>query len=162
MNDSRSKPLVVGIGNSSCGDDAVGPEVVARIRESHTETLTTQTIIGDPSQLIGAMKGHRFVILVDAMLRHSATGALHIFDASKVALPAELFATFSTHSFGLANAIELARALGELPQKLVVLGIEGERFDPGQSMSSRVQEAVADAARWIIERSDAYSIAGHD
>ncbi|EDY84626.1 hydrogenase maturation protease superfamily [Verrucomicrobiia bacterium DG1235] len=162
MTDPRHKLLVIGIGNPECGDDGAGPAVVKRIEHSHPDDIQTQIIAGDPSHLIGAMKGRSFVVLVDAILSQNAMGALHVLDATKVALPVDLFGNVSTHGFGLANAIEMARALGELPKKLVVLGIEGEKFEPGDGMSPRVKEAVTEATRWVLERSDAYSIIGND
>ena len=56
-------------------------------------------------------------------------------------LPAELFRA-STHHFGLAEAVELARAVGQLPERLVVFGIEGASFGRGRGPRA---PAVADA-----------------
>lgn len=153
--------LVLGIGNPQCGDDAAGPEVVSHIKKLNAEHIIAKAVRGEPSTIISSMKGHSYVILVDAILAHSATGTLHVFDASRGALPAELFGHFSTHSFGLADAIELARALGELPPKLIVLGIEGNHFEPGDPMSPAVKEAIIEATRWIYERADTYTVPYH-
>ncbi|MFA6207521.1 MAG: hydrogenase maturation protease, partial [Methylocystis sp.] len=49
----------------------------------------------------------------------------------------------STHGFGLAEALELARALGVLPPRCIVYAIEGEIFDIGAPMSPAVAAAVA-------------------
>ena len=46
----------------------------------------------------------------------------------------------------LAETVELARALGQLPQQLVIYLIEGEQFDTGAPLSPRVAEAVERAA----------------
>jgi hydrogenase maturation protease len=43
---------------------------------------------------------------------------------------------------GLADAIELARALGRLPPRVTVYGIEGERFDTGAPLSDSVAGAI--------------------
>ncbi len=50
---------------------------------------------------------------------------------------------------GLAEAVELARALGRLPARLVVYGIEAASFETGAEPSAAVRaaaESVADAA----------------
>lgn len=148
----RIQLLVLGVGNPNCGDDAAGPAVVEKLTRLQPEGVRAQAVNAEPASIISAMKGNLRVVLVDAIQSRGATGALHIFDVSKAPLPADLFAHFSTHSFGLVDAIELARALGELPPKLYVLGIEGESFDPGDALSPRVANAIDDAIAWILER----------
>ena len=61
-------------------------------------------------------------------------------------MPAGWF-RYSTHAFGAAEAIELARVLGRLPRRLIVVGIEGARFDAGVGLSPEVAAAVEDVAR---------------
>ncbi len=48
----------------------------------------------------------------------------------------------STHGFGVAQAIELARALNQLPRRLRVYGIEGYRFEVGAPPLPEVMAAV--------------------
>jgi hydrogenase maturation protease len=66
---------------------------------------------------------------------------VHRFDATDRPLPVEL-GSASTHALGLAAAIELARELGRLPRRLVVYGIEGERFELGEGLTPAVGDAV--------------------
>ena len=63
--------------------------------------------------------------------RARRAGTIHRLDASERELPAELFRA-STHHVGLAEAVELARALGRLPARTVIYGIEGESFEIGE------------------------------
>ena len=51
-----------------------------------------------------------------------------------------------THALGLAAVVELARALGRLPERVVVVGVEAERFDHGVPLSPAVAAAVTPAA----------------
>jgi hypothetical protein len=70
-------------------------------------------------------------------------------EASAAPLPALLRPASSTHAFGVHAALELARALGRLPQRVVVLGVVGARFDAGAALSTAVRSAIsplADAA----------------
>ena len=57
----------------------------------------------------------------------------------------------STHAVGLAEAIELARTLGRLPARLVVYGIEGERFEAGTGLTPAVSAALAAVAAAVRE-----------
>jgi hydrogenase maturation protease len=61
---------------------------------------------------------------------------------------------YSSHAFGVAEGIELARALGRLPCRLIVIGIEGIRFDHGESPSAEVAKAVERLAQHIAKEVD--------
>jgi DNA-binding transcriptional LysR family regulator len=56
----------------------------------------------------------------------------------------------STHAFGVAEAIELGRGLGNLPQYLVVYGIEGKNFAAGVGLSAEVEEVTGEAVRQAL------------
>jgi hydrogenase maturation protease len=61
------------------------------------------------------------------------------------------FSRSSTHSFGVAEAVELARALGRPPARVVVFGIEGRDFTPGEGLSPDVGAAVDEVVRRVAE-----------
>lgn len=58
--------------------------------------------------------------------------------------------TVSTHTFGVAEAIELGRVLGRLPASLVIYGIEAGRFDQGAEPQPAVLAAVERVAQEIL------------
>jgi Ni,Fe-hydrogenase maturation factor len=51
----------------------------------------------------------------------------------------------------VAEAIELARAIDQLPCRLVVVGIEGIRFEWGELRSAEVADAVERLAQRIAK-----------
>ena len=57
----------------------------------------------------------------------------------------------STHGFGVAEGIELARALGALPPVCVVYAVEGERFETGAPISEAVARTLPLAAESITK-----------
>jgi hydrogenase maturation protease len=65
----------------------------------------------------------------------------------------------STHDFGIAEAVELARILGRLPRHLVVYLVEGERFDIGARLSPAVNDAVDRVAENILAELSRRSVA---
>ena len=82
-------------------------------------------------------------MLVDAVASGAPPGTLHRFDASEDAVPARTFRS-STHAIGIAEAIELARALGRLPRRVRRLRHRGARsFETGSSLTPAVESAVA-------------------
>ena len=130
---------VIGLGNEWRGDDGVGLEVARRVRGRVLE--------GEPLALVDVVDGEDDVVLVDAVSSDAAPGTIFRFEAGDEPLPTPLFGASSTHALGLADAVELARSLGRLPQRVVVYGIEGESFAFGKGLSA----AVAAAADRVTE-----------
>ena len=132
---------LIGVGNRWRGDDAAGLVVAARVRARLPGGIAVIEHRAEPLELIEACEGAQTAWLVDAVCSGAPPGTVHRFDAGERALPAGLFRV-STHRFGLADALELARALGRLPPRVVVYGIEGSRFAPGRALSPAVAAAV--------------------
>ena len=85
------------------------------------------------------------VVIVDAMRSGEKPGTIRRFDARTHPLP---FCAFSsTHSFGPAEIVELARSLERLPKSLKVIGIEIKTADIGMGMSPKVKKAVKKVAQ---------------
>ncbi len=129
--------LILCCGNPERGDDAAGILVANRLKEL---SIATQLCTGEPSALLQQWHGAHDVLLIDAVVTGSPAGTIHVWNASETRLPHQ--PSHSTHGFGVALAIELARKLGSLPQRLTVFGIEAGNFDLGAKPSPAVQEAV--------------------
>jgi hydrogenase maturation protease len=136
---------VIGIGNRWRSDDAAGLEVVERLRGSLPDGVELLEREGEPTSLIDAWSGADAVWIADAVSSGAPPGTLHRLDAAEQELPAEVFRT-SIHHFGLAEAVELARAVGSLPPRLVVFGIEAGRLELGETLTPEVADAVRRAA----------------
>jgi hydrogenase maturation protease len=146
--------LLIGCGNEYRSDDAAGLIVARRVQERAAGQITVRESPGEGAALIEAWKGARTVILVDAVCSGSEAGAIHRIEAHRERLPAKMF-HYSTHAFGVAEAIELARVLNQLPPRLIVYGIEGKKFEAGVGLSPEVKaaaERVADRALKELSR----------
>jgi hydrogenase maturation protease len=142
------------IGNRWRCDDAAGLEVAARLRGTLPPAATLVEHEGEPTALIDAWAGAGVLWLVDAVASGAAAGTVHRLDASNRELPADLFRA-STHHVGVAEAVELARALGRLPRQTILFGIEGGSFEIGDELTAPVAHAVvrvADAIREEVAR----------
>jgi hydrogenase maturation protease len=140
---------IVCVGNRWRSDDAVGLEVAGRLQGTLPAGVELSEREGEPTALIDAWEGANALWLVDAVSSGAEAGTVHRLDASERELPAELFRA-STHHMGLAEAVELARALGRLPRQTVVYGVEGGSFEVGDALTPAVAaavERVADAVR---------------
>jgi hydrogenase maturation protease len=95
--------------------------------------------------LLSRLDGVSEAFLVDACASGVPCGTVQRFDVATVPLPRGA-SRMSTHGFGLAEAIELGRALGQLPPCCIVYAIEGASFETGAPLSGPVVVAVADVA----------------
>jgi hydrogenase maturation protease len=142
--------LILGIGNDDRGDDAVGRIIARRLKEHRLDRCTVFEQNGDGSMLMEAWNGRDTVILVDAVSSGTAPGTVCRFEAHVQPVPAFLFRR-STHAFGPAEAIELARAMNRLPPRLIMYGIEGKSFDLGAGLSLEAEKAVQRVVDRVIQ-----------
>ena len=140
--------LLIGVGNPDRGDDAVGRRVAQALAGELSEDIEVLQLSGEASEVVSQLQGAEAAILVDASSSGAPAGSVQRFDAVAEPLPGELFAV-STHGVGVADAIELARALGDLPAVCVVYAIEGKCFDPGEPVSAPVAAAVPKVAALV-------------
>lgn len=125
------------LGSPFRGDDAVGPVVAERLRGLGVPVLDCAD---EPTRLLDAWAGLD-VVVVDALRSGTTAGALHRIDAGDGPLPRDLRLA-STHAMGIADALDLARALDRAPTRVVVLGLEGTAFGMGEDMTPAVAAAI--------------------
>jgi hydrogenase maturation protease len=145
-----ASPLLIGVGHEGRRDDAAGVRAARLVRALLWPRARVIECAGAATTLLEAWQGEPVVMVVDAMSSGSPAGTVRRLDASREPLRAELFRG-STHGLGLAEAVELARSLGQLPPSLVIFGIEGEDFGLGTRLSYPVECAVREAALLISE-----------
>jgi hydrogenase maturation protease len=150
MADRRSGTLIIGIGNAGRGDDAAGRAAVARLKARVPKDMRVIESDGEATALLARFSEADEVILIDAAMSGAVPGTVGRFDAHETPLPAARFG-MSTHGFGLAEAIELARTLGQLPQRCVVYAIEGRSFALGDRLSPDVEAAVEAVVARILD-----------
>jgi hydrogenase maturation protease len=146
---TRRGAVVIGVGNEFRGDDAAGLMVARRLRERAVPQAVVLESEADPAGLMEAWMGAATAIVVDTVVSGAQPGTVQRFDVSAEPLPATLVAS-STHSLGVAEAIELARALQRLPRRIIVYGIEGSSFSAGAALHPTVERAVDETLRRVV------------
>ncbi|RJR32925.1 MAG: hydrogenase maturation protease [Deltaproteobacteria bacterium] len=134
--------LIIGIGNLFRGDDAAGLVAAGLLREMRAPLVKVLELEGDLTGLLEDWQGAQKVVVIDAVASASSPGAVFRFAAHEEPLPRQMFAASSSHAFGVAQQIEVARLLGQLPPYLIVYGIEGKDFTPGAGLSPEVSQAL--------------------
>ena len=140
-------PLVIGVGNRWRGDDGIGPrtiEALARIEGLDAEFVTLD---GEPARLVAAWHGRPVVVIVDAIVAGDPPGTVHVItDLDQ--LP-DAAAGASSHGGGIAEAVALGRALGHLPDRLLVVGVEPAAVGHGETLSPPVAASVDAVVRLV-------------
>lgn len=148
MKGSRNT-LVLGLGSIDRADDGVGPALVARLSPLALGGVDFAAGPRDAGWILGAWSDRDRVVVLDAVRSGGDAGdVLQIDPTDGTFVDA---ANASTHGLGLASAIELGRALGELPDRLALIGIEGACFDLGAEMSAAVRAALPEAAERVCD-----------
>ena len=136
---------LIGIGAEHRGDDAVGLLVARRVRAAAPPGVEIVQSPGDAGDLLTLLDGVERVILVDAARGGGTPGAIELVSAGS----ARRTSSRSTHGLGVAEALDLAKALGVLPPSVRLYVVHGARFDPGP-VSPPVAAAIGVAASRIL------------
>lgn len=130
--------IVIGVGNPWRRDDGAGPAVARAVGGVGTD---------DPIALLDLWAGAAHAVIVDAAATGAPPGTVRRYAAAAGAA-----SPGSTHAFGVADAIDLARALGGLPERLDVYAVEGADFSLGYGLTPAVARAVDELAYRLRER----------
>lgn len=120
--------LILGIG-SPFGQDSLGWQAIDGLIERGLEQrLTPHEVLLEKADRPGAllldyMRGMDVAILIDALVGGVDPGRVHPLTVEEIA-QGDL--ALSGHDLGVAEALALGDALGDLPEQVLVLGVEVE------------------------------------
>jgi hydrogenase maturation protease len=138
--------VVIGVGNAYRSDDGVGPEVVNLLRDKGPAGVALEYSLGGTAELIDMWAGVRLAVLVDAVRAQPAhPGRVHHLVVPD--MHTERIRAASSHGIDLGEAVELARVLDRLPERLELFAIEVDNVALGTGLS----EPVAAAARRVAD-----------
>jgi hydrogenase maturation protease len=146
----KAQKLIIGIGNRFRGDDALGCLLADALRARVPQDVEVIEHNGEPASLIDCWQERQSVILIDAVSSGAEAGTIHAIDLQARGLP-EQFRSFSTHAFGIAEAVELARVLNKLPARIGFYGIEGSCFSAATELSPVLQSAARILQQRILD-----------
>jgi len=125
----RAPVVVIAVGNPSRGDDALGPELAARLE---AEALPGVEVIVDYQLQVEHaldLEGRRLAVFVDASVSAPPPCSVEVVRPGRDA-------SHSTHSLSPAAVLEtFVRCTGRQPPPARVLAVRGERFGLGEPLS---------------------------
>lgn len=132
---------IIGVGNPLMGDDGIGIAAVERLAQLSLPAAV-EVIDGGTGgiTLLHLMEGAQRVILVDAVDMGKPPGTIVRFSPEEVRV-AGGEAQLSLHEAGLAQVLELGRAMGPLPP-ITLFGVQPLRVARVMELTSPVQGAL--------------------
>ncbi len=145
------RTLVLGLGNSILGDDAVGLRVAALVRE-RLDTARGVDVLEEEAgglRLMERMAGYDRAVLVDAAVTGGAPGTVRRLSPDE--LPTRR--TAAAHGVDLPRALALGRQLGyAMPSEVTIVAIEAESvLEFRDEMTPAVAAAVEPALAAVLE-----------
>ncbi len=149
---SQTRILIACIGNSLASDDAAGCEVYERLnRDLPPDDVRLEMLGVEGLSLLEILNGEERVIVVDSVRLGGAPGTVHVLDWEELGESGGKGC--SIHDIGIREAFLIAdRLFPELmPESLVLVGIEGERFNEVGGLSPAVSASI-DSVVEIVEK----------
>ena len=146
------RALIGGIGNVLLGDDGVGPYVVRLLESMYAFDENVEIAdLGTPAlDLTHQIVGLHSLILVDCVATtDEAPGTILLYRKDDILResPAQ---RVDPHSPALSECLMTAAMLGESPEHVLLVGIVGKCYEPGEPLSAAVRESVAPAIDAIL------------
>lgn len=144
--------LIGGIGNVLLGDDGVGPYVLRTLESQYCFGDDIELVdLGTPSlDLTHQIVGLRALILVDSVANDDPPGTVLLYRKEDILriIPSE---RLDPHSPALSECLMTAEMLGASPEHVLLVGVVGAQYEPGQGLSAEIRESVAKAIAEILQ-----------
>jgi hydrogenase maturation protease len=131
---------VIVLGNEAAGDDGAA---LAAARIAGADGDLEIVFAGRPGvDLLELLDDGAAVVLVDVVQTGARPGAHVELPLDAILDHVVASAPMSSHGFGPAEVLTLARNLGRALPRGVFLGVEGARFDAGAPLTEGVEQAI--------------------
>jgi hydrogenase maturation protease len=137
---NRDKGIhVIGVG-SPHGDDAVGWETLAALKRVLGQRPNLEYHAVEGGQRLLELPVGAAWIIIDAALTEGGAGAIHRWEWPRVDW--HMLRPGTTHDLGVVPALRLAETLDQLPNRVIVYGVEIEACAPQTGLSPGVAVAL--------------------
>ncbi len=136
--------LVLGLGNAVMTDDAFGSRAVetltTRYRSPEGVALLDGGTLG--LDLLPRFEGVKRLLILDAIDMGATPGTVFRLEGEEV--PRAFASKLSVHQMGIQDLLAVAELQGNLPETLVVWGVQPASIEMGLEMTQAVQGALPD------------------
>ena len=142
----RPDRLIIGIGNPSRGDDALGPRLIERLEVLALPDVELLTDFQLQVEYVLDLHGRREIIFVDAAASGTAP-------CTFAPVEPERDTSFSSHALSApALLAAYAQHFGDAPPPSYLLAIRGYAFELGAALSRQAHGNLDVALRLVMQR----------
>ena len=154
IKNSKKDTLILGVGNPLRRDDGIGPAVIqllAENRDGYQIPSDIELVDGgtDGLGLIEYLKDYKKVVIIDAVETGLAPGTISVFTPEEAVISINID-SLSTHGFGIAELIKLAKELDINPE-LVIVGVQPEDVSYGEGLSEFVEPILQNVIKTAVD-----------
>jgi hydrogenase maturation protease len=143
--------LILGLGNPLRGDDGIGPRVIKELnRRGLPEGVAALDAGTGGLDLLHVLEGWEQVILIDTAGIGQGPGQFIRFAPGEARFVGTSD-TLSLHNAGLAEALALAKAIGQPLPEMVIFGVQPEKISWGEGLSPAVEAALPALVDAVLE-----------
>jgi hydrogenase maturation protease len=140
--------LLVGVGNPWRRDDGIGPAVAGRVAALGIPDLDV-VVEAEPLALLEHLPRCDTVVVVDAGAPGPLPGRVSVLIVGGHRLT-RLGPALDPHGLGVAEVVELARVLGPLPTRLVLVTVESGEVTHGTGLTAPLADHLDEAVAAVV------------
>ena len=146
------KALVLGIGNLLIGDEGVGCKAVEEITSRYQLPPEVECIDGGTAgfELLSLFDGKGLVILIDALRNDMEPGTSVMIEGEDV--PKAFLTSISPHQLGISDVLAAAQLTENLPEHLILFGIEPKELEVGIGLTPEVEAGMEKVISAVVEQ----------
>jgi len=152
----KSEIVVLGLGNPLMTDEGIGVALIEQLSAIAEQFPNVDFIDAGTGgiSLLYLIEGRRKAILLDCSYMETAPGTMKKFEPTE-AQSVKKLAHQSLHEVDILKVLDLSKQLGQLPEKVVIFGIEPETIELGQALtetlSAKMDQYIAEIKKELAE-----------
>jgi hydrogenase maturation protease len=143
--------LVLGVGNVLLTDEGVGVRALKELERQYTFPENVELLDGGTSgiELLRHIRNRDYLIIIDCMKCGQDPGTVVRVEGQDV--PTAFRTRISPHQLGLSDLLAAAMLTDELPENLVLFGVEPESIDIGLDLTDKVEASIEKLTGAVID-----------
>jgi hydrogenase maturation protease len=144
--------VVIGIGNRFRRDDGAALRVIEMLSDRVPASALLVESDGEPTRIIDSWTDVQLAVVVETVRRGDPPGTVAALEWKLWTGPsAATQHEHGSHSLGILEAIALGDAVGRMPARLHLIGIEPEDLGWGEGLSPPIARSIEQAARLVLD-----------
>lgn len=145
---------IIGIGNPLKRDDGIGVALLQEMEQrDFSETVQTFELGIASMDILHILEDLDKALIIDAVCFGGASGDYRFFTPEDVE---SLQESSGPHTTNILDVLQLSKEMGELPEDIIIMGIEPEDTSFGEDLSESLEERFPELVKALEERIDSF------